>query len=71
MVLGLSYIGFIITRYEMPGSYYQAVASVLESGAVFKLYYLNYSVFLGTSSAINSTNTTRFNLSTQSLDMVI
>ena len=55
----------------MPGSYYQAVASVLESGAVFKLYYPNHNVFLGTSSAINSTNTTRFNLSTQSLEMVI
>jgi hypothetical protein len=31
----LSSIGFQITRYDMPSSYYQAVASVLESGSVF------------------------------------
>ena len=67
----LSNIGFIITRYDMPSSYYQAVASVLESGAVFKLYYPNYSVFLGTAVALGSGTTTRFNISTQSLDMVI
>ena len=67
----LSNICFIITRYDMPGSYYQAVASVLESGAVFKLFYPNYSVFLGSATALGSGNTTRFNLSTQSLDMVI
>ena len=67
----LQNIGFIITRYDMPSSYYQAVASVLESGAVFKLYYPNYSVFLGSAYALGSTTTTRFNISTQSLDMVI
>ena len=32
----LSSIGFQIVRYDMPQSYYQAVAGVLESGAVFK-----------------------------------
>ena len=32
----LSEIGFQIVRYDMPQSYYQAVAGVLESGAVFK-----------------------------------
>ena len=67
----LQNIGFIITRYDINNSYYQAVASVLESGAVFKLYYPNYSVFLGTAIALGSGTTTRFNLSTQSLDMVI
>ena len=67
----LSYLGFIITRYDMPSSYYQAVASVLESGAVFKLYYPNYSIFLGNAIALGSGTTTRFNLLTQSLDMVI
>ena len=67
----LSNIGFIITRYDMPSSYYQAVASVLESGAVFKLYYPNYSVFLGTAVALGTGTTTRFNISTQSLDMII
>ena len=67
----LQNIGFIITRYDINNSYYQAVASVLESGAVFKLYYPNYSVFLGTAIALGSGTTTRFNVSTQSLDMVI
>jgi hypothetical protein len=32
----LSTIGFQIVLYDMPQSYYQAVAGVLESGAVFK-----------------------------------
>jgi len=45
----LDNIGFQITRYDMPSTYYSAVASVLEGGAIFKLYYPNYSTFLGTS----------------------
>ncbi|MEI6628856.1 MAG: hypothetical protein WCN27_05600, partial [Alphaproteobacteria bacterium] len=67
----LSNIGFQITRYDMPSSYYQAVASVLEAGAVFKLYYPNYSVFMGSQQSLPKGGTTRFNISTQSLDMVI
>jgi hypothetical protein len=67
----LSNIGFQIVRYDMPQSYYQAVAGVLESGAVFKLYYPNYSVFMGNSTGLPKSGTTRFNISTQSLDMVI
>ena len=42
----LDSIGFQITRYDMPQSYFDAVASVLQGGAVFKLYYPNYSTFL-------------------------
>ena len=41
----LSNIGFQIVRYDMPQSYYHAVAGVLESGAVFKLYYPNLQFF--------------------------
>ena len=67
----LSNIGFQITRYDMPASYYNAVASVLESGAVFKLYFPNYSTFLGTGYTLGSGSTTRFTIATQSLDMVI
>ena len=48
----LSNIGFQITRYDMPSSYYQAVASVLEAGSVFKLYYPNYSSFLSTAQSL-------------------
>ena len=67
----LSDIGFQIVRYDMPQSYYQAVAGVLESGAVFKLYYPNYSSFMSTAQALPKGGTSRFNISTQSLDMVI
>ena len=67
----LSNIGFQIVRYDMPQSYYAAVAGVLESGAVFKLYYPNYSTFMGTQTSLSKNTTTRFNISTQSLDMVI
>lgn len=67
----LSDIGFQIVRYDMPPSYYQAVAGVLESGAVFKLYYPNYSSFMSTAQSLPKGGTSRFNISTQSLDMVI
>ena len=67
----LADIGFQITRYDMPQSYFDAVASVLQGGAVFKLYYPNYSTFLGQAQSLPKGGTTRFNLSTQSLDMVI
>ena len=67
----LSDIGFQITRYDMPSTYYSAVASVLEGGAVFKLYYPNYSTFLGIGHSLPKGGTTIFNISTQSLDMVI
>ena len=55
----------------MHQSYYQAVAGVLESGAVFKLYYPNYSTFMGIQQSLPKGGVTRFNISTQSLDMVI
>ena len=67
----LSDIGFKITRYDMPQSYFDAVASVIQGGAIFKLYYPNYSTFLGQAQSLPKGGTTRFNLSTQSLDMVI
>jgi hypothetical protein len=67
----LSEIGFQTVRYDMPQSYYQAVAGVLEPGAVFKLYYPNYSSFMSTHQALPKGGVSRFNLSTQSLDMVI
>ena len=63
----LSSIGFQIVRYDMPQSYYQAVAGVLESGAVFKLYYPNYYSFMSTAQSLPKGGTSRFNLSTQSL----
>jgi hypothetical protein len=67
----LSNIGFQIVRYDMPQSYSQAVAGVLEAGSEFKLYYPNYSSFMSTAQRLPKGGTSRFNLSTQSLDMVI
>jgi hypothetical protein len=67
----LSNIGFQIVQYDMPQSNYQAVAGVLEARSVFKLYYPNYSSFMSTAQALQKAGTSRFNLSTQSLDMVI
>jgi hypothetical protein len=64
-------VSFQITRYDMVQSYFDAVASVLQSGAVFKLYYPNYSIFMGGQQSLPKGGTTRFNLSTQSLDSVI
>jgi len=73
--LGTGYIlediGFQITRYDMPRTYFDAVASVLQSGAVFKLYYPNYATFMGQAQGLPKGGSTRINLSTQSLDMVI
>jgi hypothetical protein len=66
----LSNISFSVTKYDMPGTYYSAVASVLQSGATYKLFYPNYSCFQGIASS-NKSGTTRFTLSTASLDMVI
>jgi hypothetical protein len=45
----ISNIGFQITRYDMPRSYDEAVGSLLQSGAVFRLFNPNYSVFYGNS----------------------
>ncbi len=42
----LSDIGFQITRYDIPQTYFDAVASVLQSGAILKLFCPNYSTFL-------------------------
>ena len=58
----LDNIGFQITRYDMPSTYYSAVASVLEGGAIFKLYYPNYSTFLGIAQSLPKGGTTRFNI---------
>jgi hypothetical protein len=57
----------------MPRTYFDAVASVLQSGAVFKLHFPNYSTFLGLAQGLPKGCNTRItgNLSTQSLGMVI
>ena len=66
----LSNISFNITKYSMPQSFYDAMASVLSSGGMYQIYFPTYSVFQGNPTTDKS-STTRFSLSTASLDMVI
>jgi hypothetical protein len=66
----LDTISFNITKYSMPDSFYNAMASVLSSGQTYQIYYPNYSVFQGIPSTTKTTST-RFSIATKSLDMVI
>lgn len=66
----LSSIGFSITRYDMPSSFYGAMRDVLASGAVYKLYYDHFTPFTGQSTADKS-GTTRFQITSKSLNYVI
>ncbi len=36
---------------DMPSYWYEAIANVLSSGVVYKLYYPNYQIFTGQSTA--------------------
>ena len=55
---------------DMPSYFYEAMANVLASGTIYKLYYPNYQIFTGQSSS-NKSGTTRFSISTKSLDYCI
>jgi len=66
----LSSINFNIVRMDMPSYFYEAMANVLSSGAIYKLYYPNYQIFTG-SSTTNKSGTTRFSITTKSLDYCI
>jgi hypothetical protein len=66
----LSSIGFNIVRMDMPSYFYEAMANVLAAGTVYKLYYPNYQIFTGQSSTSKS-GTTRFSITTKSLDYCI
>jgi hypothetical protein len=54
----------------MPAYFYEAMANVLSSGVVYKLFYPNYQIFTGQSTA-NKSGTTRFSITTKSLDYCI
>jgi hypothetical protein len=66
----LSNISFNIVRMDMPSIFYEAMANVLANGAVYKLYYPNYQIFTGQSTT-NKSGTTRFSITTKSLDYCI
>jgi len=61
-----------IDRYHMPEAFYQAQASLLSSGSVYKLWFPNYAVLTSTPVlARNKQGTHRFSISTRSLDWVL
>ena len=66
----LSNIGFNIVRMDMPSYFYEALSNVLANGVVYKLYYPNYQIFTGQSTT-NKSGTTRFSITTKSLDYCI
>ena len=68
----LSKVKFTIVRYDLPSEFYQLEASKLASGAVFKIWFPNYSVQSCTSVlGVNKTGTNRTSISCRSLDWVM
>lgn len=68
----LTNVNLTIDRYHMPEAFYQAQASLLSSGSIYKLWFPNYAVLTGnTVQAVNKAGTHRFSISTRSLDWVI
>jgi len=68
----LSDLEFRIVRYLMPSEFYDAEYNALKSGAIYKLWFPNYSVYTGNSvNARNKTSVNSFSISTNSLDYVI
>ena len=55
---------------DMPSYWYEALANVLAAGTVYKIYYPNYTMFTGQPTT-NKSGTTRFSLTTKSLDYCI
>jgi hypothetical protein len=54
----------------MPAIFYESLRNVLSSGAVYRLFYDNYSIFTGIGTASKS-GTTRFSITTKSLNYCI
>ena len=68
----LSNVKFTIVRYDLPSEFYMTEASRLAGGAVFKLWFPNYSVQSCASvNAGNKTGVNRTSISCRSLDWVM
>ena len=68
----LSKVKFTIVRYDLPSEFYQLEASKLASGAVFKIWFPNYTVQSCTSvTGVNKTGVNRTSISCRSLDWVM
>lgn len=68
----LSNVKFTIVRYDLPSEFYMTEASRLASGAVFKLWFPNYSVQSCPSvTSLNKQGVNRTSISCRSLDWVM
>jgi hypothetical protein len=68
----LSDVKFTIVRYDLPSEFYMSTAATLASGAVFKLWFPNYSVQSCASVlAVNKKGVNRTSISCRSLDYVM
>jgi len=68
----LSNVKFTIVRYDLPSEFYQLEASKLASGAVFKIWFPNYTVQSCTAvTAVNKQGVNRTSISCRSLDWVM
>jgi hypothetical protein len=68
----LSNVKFTIVRYDLPAEFYMTEASRLASGAVFKLWFPNYSIQSCPSVlAVNKKGVNRTSISCRSLDWVM
>jgi hypothetical protein len=68
----LSNVKFTIVRYDLPSEFYQLEASKLASGAVFKIWFPNYTVQSCQSvTAVNKQGVNRTSISCRSLDWVM
>jgi hypothetical protein len=63
-------LALILYAWTCPVFFFEAMANVLASGTIYKLYYPNYQIFTGQSSS-NKSGTTRFSIPTKSLDYCI
>ena len=67
----LSNVSFSVVRYDLPQTVFDAMTSVLASGAVYQYWYPNYYSFTGTPVDGDKTGSMRASLTTSSLDMLI
>jgi len=68
----LSNVKFTIVRYDLPSEFYMTEASRLASGAVFKIWFPNYSVqSCPAVTAVNKQGVNRTSISCRSLDWVM
>jgi len=67
----LSNISFSVVRYDLPQTVFDAMSSVLASGAIYQYWYPNYYSLTGSPVTGDKTGSMRASLTSSSLDMLI